>query len=128
MVEFIGIVLVIATALFVGYPLWQKSARAANFKSNHQAEDWQARKEEIYAAIRDIDFDYRMGKLSQEDYNTLREQYKSEAISLMKKIDALTLGVRPAKGKKAASKFCHNCGEPAGAGDKFCTACGESLA
>lgn len=128
MVEFIGIVLVIATALFVGYPLWQKSARAANFKSNHQAEDWQARKEEIYAAIRDIDFDYRMGKLSQEDYSTLREQYKGEAINLMKKIDALALGARPAKGKKAASKFCHNCGEPAGAGDKFCTACGESLA
>lgn len=128
MVEFIGIVLVIATALFVGYPLWQKSARAANFKSNHQAEDWQARKEEIYAAIRDIDFDYRMGKLSQEDYSTLREQYKGEAINLMKKIDALALGARPAKGKKTASKFCHNCGEPAGAGDKFCTACGESLA
>lgn len=128
MVEFIGIVLVIATALFVGYPLWQKSSRAANFNSNHQAEDWQARKEEIYAAIRDIDFDYRMGKLSQEDYNTLREQYKSEAIKLMKKIDTTTIGARPAKGKKAGNKFCHNCGEPAGAGEKFCSACGESLA
>lgn len=134
MVDVVGILLILATALFVGYPLLQKSSRRLSFSVNHQAEDLQARKEEIYAAIRDIDFDFRMGKLSQEDHAALREQYKTEAIDLMKKLDTLVPvagnGSRRAKaaGSAPAGRFCAQCGEPAPAPDKFCSACGASLA
>ena len=146
MVEIIGICLAILTALFVGYPLLQKQQRKVSFALNHRAQELEARKAEIYAAIRDIDFDYRMGKLSQEDYETLRDQYKAEAISLMKQIDQMPLGQSrsaPSKGDgKAApdrgrmetaspekvARFCHQCGQPVTAADQFCSACGEKLA
>jgi hypothetical protein len=133
MVETIGIILAILTALFVGYPLLQKRQQKVSFALNHRAQELEARKAEIYAAIRDIDFDYRMGKLSQEDYETLREQYKAEAIGMMKQIDQAQLG-KSQRGAKAAavananSRFCHHCGQPAAAADRFCSACGGQLA
>ncbi|MDZ7266847.1 MAG: zinc ribbon domain-containing protein [candidate division KSB1 bacterium] len=134
MVEVVGILLIVATALFIGYPLLQKSPRQLSFGVNHQAEDLQARKEEIYAAIRDIDFDFRMGKLSAEDHALLREQYRNEAINIMKQLDTLLpaagRGGRRSKpaGSASATRFCSQCGEPAQAADKFCSACGASLA
>jgi hypothetical protein len=140
MVEIIGVCLAILTAIFVAYPLFQKQQRKASFALNHRDQELEARKAEIYAAIRDIDFDYRMGKLSQEDYETLRDQYKTEAVGLMKQIDHIKLGEfrttaskgdgndmpRQEQGGKAA-RFCHQCGQPISAHDRFCSACGEKL-
>jgi membrane protease subunit (stomatin/prohibitin family) len=133
MVEIIGIILAILTALFVGYPLLQKRPQKVSFALNHRAQELEARKAEIYAAIRDIDFDYRMGKLSQEDYETLREQYKAEAIGMMKQIDEMKLGKSHGSAKASAvaktnSRFCHHCGQPAATADRFCSACGGQLA
>jgi hypothetical protein len=138
MVEIIGIFLVILTAIFVGYPLFQKQQRKVSFATNHRAQELEARKAEIYAAIRDIDFDYRIGKLSQEDYETLRDQYKAEAIGLMKQIDQIKLGhSRPTSGKGDGkgpatkgepARFCYQCGQPVGAQDRFCSTCGVKLA
>lgn len=131
MVEIIGIILAILTALFVGYPLLQKRRQKVSFALNHRAQELEARKAEIYTAIRDIDFDYRMGKLSQEDYETLREQYKTEAIGMMKQIDEMKLGKSHRSTQAAAktnSRFCHHCGQPAATADRFCSACGGQLA
>jgi membrane protease subunit (stomatin/prohibitin family) len=133
MVETIGIILAILTAFFVGYPLLQKRQQKVSFALNHRAQELEARKAEIYAAIRDIDFDYRMGKLSQEDYEALRDQYKAEAIGMMKQIDQMQLGKSHRGSKelatgKTAARFCHHCGQPAVAADQFCSACGGQLA
>ena len=132
MVEIIGVALTIITAVMISYPLWQRSQRKMNFALNHQGEEWQARKAEIYAAIRDIELDYRMGKLSEEDYNALREQYKNEAIQIMKKLDGLTVASVTAKKSRTAlppgTRFCHQCGQPATSTDLYCSACGAKQA
>ncbi|MDZ7292612.1 MAG: zinc ribbon domain-containing protein [candidate division KSB1 bacterium] len=145
MVEIIGILLAILTAVFVGYPLFQKQQRKVSFAVNHRAQELEARKAEIYAAIRDIDFDYRMGKLSQEDYQALRDRYKAEAIDMMKQIDALMLRQSRSSSSKGDGKegsgqsrkttvssgkklrFCPQCGQPVEADDRFCSACGGKL-
>lgn len=140
MVEIIGISLAILTAIFVAYPLFQKQQRKVSFALNHRAQELEARKAEIYAAIRDIDFDYRMGKLSQEDYETLRDQYKTEAVGLMKQIDHIELGepqTMPPKGDgndmprreqgEKVARFCHHCGQTISVHDRFCSSCGEKL-
>jgi hypothetical protein len=128
MTALIGIILAIITAVFIGYPLFQKRQQKISFALNHRDQELEARKNEIYAAIRDIDFDYKMGKLSQEDYEALRHQYKSEAIGLMKQIDAAQPGKTPRRAKETAAAFCHHCGQPASAADRFCSACGGKLA
>mgnify|MGYP001571499990 CR=1 FL=1 len=131
MIEILGLTLTLLTILFVAYPLLQKSQRKLSFAANHQNEDLVARKNEIYAAVRDIDFDYRMGKLSDEDYNSLREQYKQEAVKVMQTLDRMSGPVQPsAKSGKAAgsnARFCHMCGSPAQREDAFCSLCGAQL-
>lgn len=129
MIEVLGIALTLLTILFVAYPLFRKTQSRISFANNHQHEDLLARKNDIYAAVRDIDFDYRMGKLSEEDYQSLREQYKREAVKIMQALDRHA-GVAGAQAKPAGNanaRFCHMCGTPAQRTDVFCSACGEKL-
>lgn len=131
MTEIAGITLAVLTLAYIGFPLFRKSRRVASYEVNHQPEDLRARKQELFAAISDLDLDYQMGKLSKDDYDSLRAQYKSEAIAAMKDLDALTMSPvqRPRSAGKppSANRFCHHCGAPAVASDKFCSDCGESL-
>lgn len=46
-------------------------------------------KETLYSAIKDIEFDYSLGKLSSDDFNELNTKYKMEAAELLKEIDNL---------------------------------------
>jgi len=133
MAEIIVTCLSLLTALFVAYPLLQKRYQKVNFASNHRAEELEARKAEIYAAIKDIDFDFQMGKLSKEDYEQLRSQYKSEAVGLLKRIDQLQGKLRGGDGSKSgvgrssSAKFCPQCGTPLTVDDIFCSNCGEKV-
>ena len=44
---------------------------------------WQRRKEEALAAIRDADFDFQLGKLSETDYRDLRQRLEQSALEAM---------------------------------------------
>ena len=132
MIEIIGILLTALTMLYISHPLWRKKKLKVSYELNHQAEDLQSRKEAIYAAIRDIEFDYKMGKLSEDDYHELHEQYKGEAIDIMKQVDRVTLSTSKIKTQKdqktkPTTHFCHGCGNKVDAGAKFCHQCGENL-
>jgi hypothetical protein len=47
------------------------------------------RKETIYENIKDLDFEYKMGKLSDEDYQGLRSDYEQQAFGLMQEIEQI---------------------------------------
>lgn len=134
--------LAVFLSLFIVMPILQSRTRLAGWwgkgDSNHHASDLQERKENIYAAIKDIEFDYQMGKLSEEDFKELRQQYKDEAVNLLKEIDATQQKIikpaapqskskskEPVKGK--AAKFCWICGTPVTKADKFCANCGTRI-
>ncbi len=44
-------------------------------------------KESVYAGLKEVEFDYQTGKLSREDYEELRSDLESMALSLLKKAD-----------------------------------------
>ena len=48
-------------------------------------------KDHIYRAIKEIDFDYGLGKLSEDDYSDLRKQYIYQAAEIVNKIEGLAL-------------------------------------
>lgn len=50
----------------------------------------EVQKDSLYSAIRDIDLDHGLGKLTQEDYDDLRRKYRLEAASVLKEIDSIT--------------------------------------
>ncbi len=64
---------------------------AAERKPQPSAElqDLLAEKETIYAAIQELDFDYKSGKLSVEDHAGLRARQEERAARVLQQIDAL---------------------------------------
>lgn len=124
----IAVVLSLIVIAYIGYPFYQARQKKISFELNHRAEELETRKSEIYAAIKDIEFDYQMGKLSEEDYRELRNQYRSQAVALLKEIDAVS-DIRPQQSSRGTRvKFCSQCGTPVGKDDQFCADCGASLA
>lgn len=47
------------------------------------------KKETVYENIKDLDFEYKMGKLSDEDYQGLRSDYEQQAFTLMREIEQI---------------------------------------
>ena len=47
------------------------------------------KKETVYENIKDLDFEYKMGKLADEDYQGLRRDYEQQAYTLMREIDEI---------------------------------------
>ncbi len=122
-------------SFYVVFPIIQARTQIGSWKepsSNNDAGDLIERKEAIYAAIKDIEFDYQMGKLSKEDYQELRQQYKDEAVKLLKKIVQKQKKVIKgeairANKKDAQANFCWMCGTALVTSDKFCANCGEKI-
>lgn len=48
-----------------------------------------ARRDAIYAALKDAEFDRETGKLAEEDYQIIRARYMAEAAQVLRKIDRL---------------------------------------
>ena len=51
-------------------------------------------KESLYAALKEIDFDYDLGKLSKEDHEELQKKYKLQAAAILKEIDYVRMETR----------------------------------
>lgn len=47
------------------------------------------RKEQVYENLRDLNFEYKAGKLSDEDFNSMRESMEQEAAAVLAEIDQL---------------------------------------
>lgn len=81
---FAGVIALIASPFIKGTTeVWEASA--IDSKMNKLA----AAKESHYKAIKDVDFEYAEGKLSEKDYNELRGYYKEKAILTVKEIEKL---------------------------------------
>ncbi len=81
-------------------------------------------------ALRDLDFDFQVGKVSEDDYTSLRARLVAEAARFLKdgnsdEIEALIQARKTSKAKAAA---CAHCGETLEAGNQFCPHCGEAVA
>lgn len=88
----------VLAALFISLPFFFRhgSENPGYEEGNHSPDpglekikNLEARKESLLSAIKDIEFDYGLGKLSKEDFEELRDKYKVEAASALREIDIL---------------------------------------
>jgi double zinc ribbon protein len=84
-------------------------------------------------ALKEIEFDRETGKLSDQDYEMLKERYSAEALRALAAEDQppappVAAGSCPKCGPRPESDalFCSSCGRPLGAAS-FCTGCGAAL-
>lgn len=50
------------------------------------------KKDAIYENMRDLEFEWKMGKLSEGDFQKLRDEYKAEAAAVLDRIDFIEHG------------------------------------
>ena len=120
----IGFILLGAALVFVSRPFWEKGKKGVKDSTITDIN----RRESVLAALRDLDFDYKTGKVSEEDYQPLRAQLLAEAAQYIEsekneeqKLEALIQARR--KGQQKIK--CEHCGAPMEADQKFCSACGS---
>jgi hypothetical protein len=79
----VAVVLLIAAPLRAG----RESAEVAG--SAARRADLEAAKEAKYREIRDAELDYRVGKLSEEDWRVLDRGLRAEAVAILRQLDEL---------------------------------------
>lgn len=89
------------------------------------------RKAAIYENLRDLQFEYRLGKLSDEDYQHTKKDLQKELAAVMAEVDQLkeSLGqTKPAPLRKTEASKSHAAAQPQAAPAGFiCPACGASF-
>ncbi len=99
----IELLLIITVSVVVGYPLFVKTPRSVTGVRNINTNGLPhllVQKEVAYATLKDLDFDFKTGKLSDEDYQELKTQYEKEAIGILEKIDKISKKQSHPAGKK----------------------------
>lgn len=93
-ITIIAVAFLVAIALLlILSPLWQHTHSAALLQDNHNngesIEGYSARYQAILASIKELQFDYSMGKVSDEDYEPLLNEAKLEAARVRQQMDRL---------------------------------------
>jgi zinc-ribbon domain len=139
----LGVILLV----YVIMPLTKKKYQLAFVpfnKTNQKEIKLLERKNELLGALKEIEFEYQLGKLSEEDYNNLKNDYEMNALSVLKELDHKDNGnsemedieseirefrskMKPGLGQENNLNYCSNCGAKLSNEFKFCSNCGKSL-
>ncbi len=96
----------------------------------------EARKARLYESLRDLQFEYRVGKLSDEDYEQIKGGLQQELAVVMAELDQVLGKPQPAAVAKPAPQpanepadglTCPHCGARFPQPLKFCGECGKSM-
>ena len=139
----LGVVLLGMLAVAVAWPWLRPARRHQRQPVTTPQEEYQA----LVAAIRDLDFDYRAGVVTEEDYHRIRNDLAMRAATLLQELDrtprqaesletqveAMVRALRAKRQRPSTtavsrrSLYCAECGAPVQAGDRFCARCGVRL-
>lgn len=128
-----AVVLVIGTLLFTLFVRSQDVPEAPAVSPTAHLEE---RKAQIYENLRDLQFEFRLGKLSDADYQKTKLDLQRELAKVLAEIDAVQSSV-PVQRKAAAAvaqakpkldgRTCPHCGATFPQPMKFCGECGKSM-
>jgi hypothetical protein len=139
-------IMIIAVFAIVAYPYFTPAVEmdvALAAASDPVLENLIVQRDATYAAIKDLEFDHAMNKLSNADYRSLRGKYEAKAVAILQQLDSVTASQR----RRARSTlndhaierqvqmlrggakpvYCANCGTRAAPSDKYCAKCGTPV-
>ncbi len=96
------------------------------------------RKQAIYDNLRDLQFEYRLGKLSDEDYQQTKQALQKELAMVLAEMETTSkrLGLMPQRvpskpaqaTARPAGTVCPHCGANFAQALKYCGECGRAIA
>jgi hypothetical protein len=147
MLWFAYIALTMLAACYVLLPLFRepKDSLDVELLAETESDRLQDRKTVIYRSLKDLEFEFRMGRLSDTDYRRLEAESKNEAATILQKLDQLDASGKTdekiekdiasrkarlyASDSKTAQELlrCPSCGAEVIPGKKFCADCGGRI-
>jgi len=133
------IVIVIAALIAVAAIVFILTVRAKDLPEPEPVSPFQHlddRKAAIYENLRDLQFEYRVGKLSDQDYQQTKKDLQRELAGVMAEVDRIKLQLSPngsAPPAQAEAKpivdplTCPHCGAKFSQPLKFCGECGKPM-
>jgi RNA polymerase subunit RPABC4/transcription elongation factor Spt4 len=135
-------ILLTAAALFaVAYPILSKGSAAKPATTAQESlDELLGQRDAAMQALRELNFDHRMGKISDADFVMFEAGLKHSAAESLRALDEWEAQTqddldqsldREIAARKAqlvsGGRACPSCGRPAGDEDKFCAICGATL-
>ena len=123
-------ILAVAAISIALYPIFEVDRRRprAAVTIDPDLENLLSAREATYSAIKDLETDHAMGKLSDADYGNLRAKYEGKALTILQQLDAVQPKLQQTARAAAPNGTCDKCGTPVVASAKFCRGCGASVA
>lgn len=85
----IALVILALGLWFVGQPLRSKVAEQDDLHDEGRIADLEAARDAKYRQIRDLEMDYRTGKLSDEEWRSIDRELRGEAVEVLHELDQL---------------------------------------
>jgi hypothetical protein len=123
----------------VAYPFTQEDRLSVHsFETPRAQERLKLREEKasLLLAMRELDFDFEMGKISKNDYLNLKERTQAKAVEILKKLEKFEahwknvgdqIAEKISTPKVKTAFFCGECGSPQEKKNAYCGNCGASL-
>ncbi len=141
MIYLVILVVMLVAFTAVGWPLVTNSGGTRPESSGVSPwDDLIDQRDAAYRGIKELDFEYQLGNLSESDYGRLRQRYRTEAATTLRSLDAATGGGGDAPAADPAVSTgtgpsdsietelpCPSCGKSTEAGDRYCWGCGAQL-
>ena len=135
-------IIAIAALIAIGAIVFILTVRAKDLPEPEPVSPFQhldERKAAIYENLRDLQFEYRLGKLSDHDYQQTKKDLQRELAGVMGEVDRLKLqlspnGTAPPRVRQAVPEpqpidplSCPHCGTKFAQPLKFCGECGKPM-
>ena len=148
------IALLLAVSLYLLTPLMSSRSRVVT-EETQEVSSLLAERERLLNALQELDFDFQLGKIPEEDYPEQRADLMRRGTDVLKRLDTLAasrpqpparkatatsqgeplsdddiesmLAARRKVRKNKSAGFCPRCGKPILVTDQFCPNCGKAL-
>lgn len=130
-----ALVLAILSFAFVAYPFFKRGLRSGISIEDEKYRELYSKRNTTYAMLKELEFDFQSGILTEEDFRELEARYRRKAISILRATDDLEKGTG-AEGeiedqvqelRQGQGRFCTQCGQAFRESDRFCSGCGTRL-
>lgn len=139
----VGAILLVGISVFLILQPIIAGQEAPLWGTGEEPTEAQFKKRVSLLQLRDAEYEFAMGKLGEEDYQTLRKEISAEALKAIRAEEAEAKGspspdyskanedieeeIAQVRSRLSGGVFCSECGHPNPGGSRFCGECGTPL-